>query len=101
MIREVQEETGLLIEKPRLCGIKKFHKQRDGKRYIVFLYIAERFSGELHTSGEGRVFWHPLDELVKSDRLIGGFDEMLRVFMDEKISEVAYQRTENGLKTIY
>ena len=47
VIREIYEETGLTIENPRLCGIKEFHKEKDGKRYIVFLYIADRFSGEL------------------------------------------------------
>jgi len=34
VIREMKEETGLTIENPRLCGIKEFHKLKDGKRYI-------------------------------------------------------------------
>ena len=40
VIREMQEETGLTIVEPRLCGIKEFHRLQDEKRYIVFLYIA-------------------------------------------------------------
>lgn len=36
VVREMREETGLTIEKPKLCGIKEFHKLKDGKRYIVF-----------------------------------------------------------------
>ena len=43
VIREVKEETGLTIENPKLCGIKEFHKSKDGKRYIVFLYIAKKY----------------------------------------------------------
>ena len=68
VIREMQEETGLTIETPRLCGIKEFHKLKDGKRYIVFLYVADKFSGELKASSEGQIFWYPLSELAKSDK---------------------------------
>ena len=55
VIREVREETGLTIENPKLCGIKEFQKEQDGKRFIVFLYVASRFSGELRSSDEGDV----------------------------------------------
>ena len=64
VIREMREETGLTIENPKLCGIKEFHKAADGKRYIVFLYTASRFSGELKSSDEGEVFWYPLADLL-------------------------------------
>ena len=101
VIREMQEETGLLIENPRLCGIKEFHKSKDGKRYIVFLYVANRFSGELKSSNEGEVFWYPLSELSKSDKLIDGFGEMLSVFTEDEISEVYYERRGDSLETVY
>ncbi len=101
VIREIREETGLTIENPRLCGIKEFHKSTDGHRYIVFLYIVDKFVGELKASGEGEVFWYPLDELIKSDKLINGFDEMLPAFMEAAISEVFYERDEDGVKTVY
>ena len=100
VVREMQEETGLLIENPKLCGIKEFHKSKDGKRYIVFLYVANRYSGELKPSNEGDVFWYPLSELRASGKLIDGFEEMLNVFTDENISEVYYQRIGGDLKTV-
>ena len=56
VVREIREETGLTIENPKLCGIKEFQKEQDGKRFIVFLYAASRFSGELRASDEGDVF---------------------------------------------
>ena len=90
VIREVREETGLTIEAPRLCGIKEFQKEKDGKRFIVFLYAANRFSGELRSSDEGEVFWYPLSELSRSKELADGFSEMLLVFMSEEISELYY-----------
>lgn len=87
VIREIREETGLTISSPKLCGIKEFHR-KDGKRYIVFLYSATSFTGELINSDEGNVFWHPLSELAQSEKLIGGFREMLKVFLDDSISEM-------------
>ena len=90
VIREVREETGLTIENPKLCGIKEFQKEQDGKRFIVFLYVASRFSGELRSSAEGDVFWYPLSELKRSKKLADGFSEMLPVFTSDEISEVFY-----------
>ena len=101
VIREIREETGLTIENPKLCGIKEFHKSKDGKRYIVFLYVADKFSGQVKDSGEGQVFWYPLDKVINSDKLIDGFREMLPVFTDGSISEVYYDRTDEELKTVF
>lgn len=101
VIREMKEETGLTIENPRLCGIKEFHKRKDGKRYIVFLYVADRFSGELKSSAEGEVFWYPLAQLHLSDKLIDGFGEMLRVFTSDEISEVYYADRADAWDTVY
>ena len=81
VLREIREETGLTIENPKLCGIKEFHKEQDGKRFIVFLYVASRFSGELRSSDEGDVSWYPLSELKRSKELADGFsDEISEVF---------------------
>ena len=101
VIREIREETSLTIENPKLCGTKEFHKSKDGNRYIVFLYVADKFSGQLKDSGEGQVFWYPLDKLISCDKLIDGFREMLPVFTDSSISEVYYDRTDEELKTVF
>ena len=101
VIREMKEETGLTIINPKLCGIKEFHKMKDGKRYIVFLYVASQFSGELKSSAEGDVFWYPLSELSRSNKLIDGFEEMLPVFTSDEISEVFYERNGDELNTVF
>lgn len=101
VIREMKEETGLVIENPKLCGIKEFHKAKDGKRYIVFLYIADKFSGELKSSAEGEVFWYPLADLPLSDKLIDGFGEMLSVFTSDDIYELFYERNGEMLNIVY
>ena len=99
--RELVEETGLDIENPRLCGIKEFHRAKDGKRYIVFLYVVNQFSGELKASTEGNIFWYPLSDLHLSDKLIDGFGEMLSVFTRDEISEVFYDRIDGDWKTVF
>ena len=85
VIREVWEETGLTIEHPRLCGLKQFLEE-DGTRYIVMLYKANRFSGELRSSCEGNVFWIKRSEL-ENYPLAETFDQLIRVFEDDSLGE--------------
>ncbi len=96
VIREVAEESGLTVENPVLCGTKQFQDMK-GNRYVVLLYRADRFHGELRSSGEGEVFWVERSELEKLE-LADDFETMLRVFEDPSISEVQYYRTDEGLK---
>ncbi len=93
VIREVREETGLTIEAPQLCGLKQFWED-DGTRYIVILYKTDRFSGELRSSREGKVFWIKRSELMNY-QLPVSFPEMLRVFEDDGVGEL-YSHWEDG-----
>ena len=45
-IREVKEETGLLIENPKLCGAKQFKISKTGERFICLFFKTDKFSGE-------------------------------------------------------
>ena len=94
VIREVREETGLTIEAPRLCGIKDW-PEADGSRYMVLLYRAERFTGELASSGEGEVSWVELDQLHTLP-LADSMANMLRVFLEEELSEQYYLQKPDG-----
>ncbi|MBR5702156.1 MAG: 8-oxo-dGTP diphosphatase [Oscillospiraceae bacterium] len=89
VIREVYEETGLTVLHPRLCGIKDWCD--GGRRYVVLLYAAERFSGILRSSDEGKVSWVPLAELPKL-RLADDMDKLLEVFLREELSEFFYRQ---------
>lgn len=93
VIREVREETGLTIENPRLCGTKQF-QAKDGARYVVLFYKTDRFSGEIRASDEGEVLWISRDSL-KDRILCDDFEEMLRVFEEDDLSEFYYYQ-ENG-----
>lgn len=93
VIREVWEETGLTIENPILCGTKQFQTRR-GERYVVFFYKTAKFSGELKSSDEGKVFWIPRNTLEQYV-LCEDFPDMVRVFESDDLSEFYYY-TEDG-----
>lgn len=90
VIREVWEETGLTIRAPQLCGIKSW-MQKDGSRYMVLMYKTNQFSGELKSSVEGEVYWVEFQELSRLPMAIG-MDGMLRVFLEEDLSEFYYYK---------
>ena len=90
VIREVWEETGLTISSPQLCGIKSWPRE-DGSRYIVLFYKTDQFTGELISSSEGEVFWADLDTLTELS-LASGMEDMLKVFLDDSLSEFYYYR---------
>lgn len=87
VIREMKEETGLTIMNPKLCGVKQF--PIEGGRYIVFLFHANEFSGEVVSSEEGKMHWVKREELSQVN-LVDDFHEMLQVMLDDKLNEFQY-----------
>lgn len=57
IVREVKEESGLRIRKPRFRGILTFPKFKDNEDWYVFLFTAKEFEGELIESQEGTLQW--------------------------------------------
>ena len=92
VIRETKEETGFTIENPRLCGIKQF--PIDGGRYLVFLFTADRFSGELRSSEEGAMHWVRQEEL-ENVNLVRDFHALMQVMEGDSLWEFQYV-IENG-----
>ena len=92
-IREVKEETGLIMKNPRLVGVKQFWVKSG--RYIVFLFSATKFSGDLRGSNEGEVGWFTKEEM-KNIHLVNHFFEHLDVFEGE-YSEYIYE-SEDSIK---
>ena len=56
-IREVEEESGLKIEDPRLCGFIVFPEFDGENDWNVFIFTADEFSGKLIDSPEGKLEW--------------------------------------------
>ena len=87
IVREMKEETGLTITNPKLCGVKQF--PIDEGRYIVFLFEATQYEGELCSSDEGKMQWIKTEELDKVN-LVNDFYDLIDVMLDENLSEFQY-----------
>ena len=87
VIREIKEETGLDIYEPKLVGVKQF--PIEGGRYIVMLYKATKFLGEVVSSDEGRMEWVEYSRLSEINT-VDDFEELLEVMNSDKLSEFRY-----------
>lgn len=85
VVREVKEETNLVITNPKLSGIKQFYDEND-HRYIVFFYTATDFSGKVKASREGKLTWMTKEELL-NEKLAYNFDRDLLVYFNQNIDE--------------
>ena len=93
VIREIREETGLTIRNPSLCGIKEWCND-GGARYMVFLFRADTFSGELTSSEEGRVFWTEKEDVLKMN-WIWNLDGIMRVLEEDGPAELFLDPADN------
>ena len=87
VIREMQEETGLTIRHPHLCGVKPVPLEEG--RYIVFLFETEEFEGDLRSSEEGTMHWIDERELSKVN-LVEDFEDLIEVMLDDELMEFQY-----------
>ncbi len=93
VIREMTEETGLTVINPHLCGVKQF--PIDNGRYIVFLFEANQFEGQLKSSDEGQMHWVNKSELNKVN-LVKDFFDLIDVMLNDDLTEFQYViETEN------
>lgn len=63
-LREVKEETGLIVSQLKFCGVVHWCNLDTNERYLVFLYKTTHFAGELleHTE-EGPNFWASIEDI--------------------------------------
>ena len=98
MIREIKEETGLTISNLKFCGIKDWI-EKDGSRYMVFLYRTDSFTGTICSSDEGEVFWMPLEELKKKEPF-WHMDKMLEIFCGNGSTELYFNRNDSAIEPV-
>ena len=97
VIREVQEETGLMIEGPMLAGV--YHWEKNGMEHVVFLYKTSKYSGDVKSSEEGEVYWLPKEKFLKQ-KLAVGMERVWRIMHSAELSE-CYMRKENKMYKPY
>jgi len=65
VIREIREEAGLRLRKPRLKGVLTFPDFTKQEDWYVFVFTATQFTGRLIDSPEGDLAWIPDRDLLK------------------------------------
>ena len=93
----MREETGLTVLNPRLCGVKQFPIENG--RYLVFLFEATEYKGELTSSEEGTLHG-VLAEQLETVNLVGDFEDLVQVMLDENWSEFQYVIDEEKWKIV-
>ena len=87
VVREMKEETGLTVINPRLAGVKQFPIENG--RYVVLLFKATRWYGDLISSDEGQMEWVEYDNLTNI-KTVDDFDELIRVINSPELTEFQY-----------
>lgn len=87
VIREMKEETGLTVIEPRLVGIKQFPIENG--RYVVLLFKTTKWTGNLHSSEEGRMEWIKYSSLSEMET-VDDFEQLLKVINSPELTEFQY-----------
>ena len=87
VIREMKEESGLTILDPRLVGVKQFPIENG--RYVVLLFKATRWSGDLISSNEGRMDWIRYSDL-STVKTVDDLSDLLKVMNTPELTEFRY-----------
>ena len=85
--REMKEETGLEIKTPKLVGVKQFPIENG--RYLVLLFKATEWTGDVISSEEGIMEWIEYSHL--SDvKTVHDMTELLEVMNTPELTEFQY-----------
>lgn len=88
VIREVEEETGLIIVNPIFKGFVEWMNTVTHTRQVGLLYYTDSYEGEmLSTTREGDVFWMDFDEFIRCPHKSFSMDDCMRIYLDDEITE--------------
>lgn len=96
-VREVFEETGLKVKDLSLKGIAHWETPEKDLKEIGFLYYTKDFNGNLiEKCDEGFLYWMDLNEFIKEEGKSDSMDDMLKIFLNDNLSEaMAYVDNDN------
>jgi 8-oxo-dGTP diphosphatase len=81
-IREVKEETGFDVKEVKLKGVIKTILEGKKSSWILFVYTANKFTGDLIDCDEGQLTWVNKDEIL-SENLIGFIRRIIPHVLEE------------------
>lgn len=83
-VREAKEETGLDISKVNLKGVIKTILDGGDSSWILWVYTAGGYRGEMAKCSEGELEWVDIDS-VNSCELIGFIRKIMPYILDESV----------------
>jgi len=95
-IREVKEESGLTMIKPRMHGFITFPEFDGVDDWYVFVFTSENFTGKIIDSNEGILEWIPNDKVTSLNLWDGD-----RIFIDWLYQEKFFSAKFNYKKGKY
>ncbi len=76
-LREYREETGIYLKNPQLKGVFTMITQENGQllsEWMMFTFLATASEGvQLEESDEGKLQWHPIDQVKNLPMAAGDF----------------------------
>jgi len=95
-VREVREETGLIVRNLQQTGLIHMFNPESGERRMIFLYKTSHFEGQLvQESPEGKVYWADMQTLAHM-QLAPNMRAYLEVFLHEDVLEAYYTPGADG-----
>lgn len=101
-IRETFEETGIKATNPVLKVVATHFHDYKPKVYLVYIFSASDFSGDLVESDEGKPMWLPIKEVLESPKLYPDLKRHIQLVRDSSESGVifTYHRFNSKLEII-
>lgn len=88
IIREVKEETGLVVNNLTYKGFTHFYNPKSGERHIISNYVCTSFNGKNKSScSEGIIEWINIKEINKL-KLAEGMTYRLPLFLENGVREL-------------
>lgn len=90
--RETKEETGLKIINPKLKIIATHNHYYKNKVYLVYIFLADRFTGRLinYEKNKGKPFWIDLEEALDDPKLYPDLKRHIKLLMENKNEQVIF-----------
>ena len=89
-IREVFEETGIKVKDANLKIVATHDHEYKNKVYIVNIFVAEDFDGELMESKEGTPQWIEIEKAFNSAKLYPDLKRHIKLIQESKTNEVLF-----------
>lgn len=101
-IRETFEETGIKVTNPKLRVLATHNHEYRGRMYLVYIFSATEFSGEIVQSDEGETMWMALDRLMNDPKLYPDLKRHIRMITEDNGEEVlfTYHKFDSNLNII-